>query len=161
MHYLAGRYEDILLLAESHKNQEQTDRVIGTLGTLGWQCTASPAKQSDKAEGGTVAGVIAGVRRNIDNRPLSICIDQDGRRTPNPFITGRMVVIEGNEIIALSGYLECGGLKGSNLNTLKEVDHITRGGKDLFMWALDGNAPPEAWETLKEGKETWLDKMNA
>ena len=159
--YLAGRYEDITLLAETHKNQQETDSLVRQFGSLGWQCTTSPAKQSDKAESGTVASVLAGVRRNIDNRPLSICSDHEGKRTPNPFLTGRIVVIEGNEILALAGYLEGGGLKGTSLDTLSYVDNITRGGKDLFLWALDANVPPEAWAEHKVGKETWLDKMNA
>ena len=137
LHYIVGRYEDLLLLAESHKDQAGTDNVVNLLGSLGWQCTASPAMQSDKSEVGNVSGVIAGVRRNIDNRPLSICSDQEGKRSPNPFLTGRMIVIERNEIIALSGYLEGGGLRGINVNTINYVDQITRGGKDLFMWALD------------------------
>ena len=93
--------------------------------------------------------------------PLSICTDHCGKRTPNPFITGRMFVIDWNEIISLAGYLEGGGLKGNNLNTLNYVDHVTRGGKDLFMWALDANMPPEAWNELKFNEVTWLDKMNA
>lgn len=110
MAYLAGRYEDLILLAKSHKDEKVTDSIVSQLGSLGWQCSASPAKQSLRAEIGTVAGFVAGVRRHIDNRPLSICVDYGGKRTPNPFLTGRMIVIEDNEIIAVAGYLEGGGL---------------------------------------------------
>ena len=76
-------------------------------------------------------------------------MDHEGKRTPNHFLTGRMIVIEGNEIIAMAGYIEGGGLRGNNISTINYVDYITRGGKDLFIWALDANVLPEAWDALK------------
>ena len=65
------------------------------------------------------------------------------------------------EVQALAGYMECGGIQGNNLRTLEEVDCITRGGRDLFLWGLDGNVPPEAWNDVMVGKQTWLEFMNA
>ena len=44
---------------------------------------------------------------------------------------------------------------------LNQVDLITRGGRDLFFWGLDGNVPPSAWKDLMVGDQTWLDSMNA
>ena len=72
-----------------------------------------------------------------------------------------MIVIERHEIIALSGYLEGGGLRGNNVNTVNYADQITRGGKDLFMWALDANVTPAAWDDFKFNDVCWLDNMNA
>ena len=47
------------------------------------------------------------------------------------------------------------------MRTLTQVDLITRGGRDLFLWGLDANVPPAAWNELTVGKRTWLDVMNA
>ena len=57
--------------------------------------------------------------------------------------------------------MECGGLKGRNLQTLTEVDLVTRGGRDLFVWGLDANVEPEEWDTIKVGEKTWLEHMDA
>ena len=65
------------------------------------------------------------------------------------------------EIQTLAGYLQCGGIKGENLQVLAEVDAITRGGRDHFIWALDGNVEPEEWKEIKVGEQSWLDHMNA
>ena len=35
------------------------------------------------------------------------------------------------------------------MNTLHYVDHLTRGGADRFMWALDANVAPAAWDEFK------------
>ena len=50
MAYIAGRYEDLILLAESHRDEQGIDSIVSQLGSMGRQCTASPAKQSDRTE---------------------------------------------------------------------------------------------------------------
>ena len=140
--YLAGRDEDILLLAETHKDLPKTKAMINELGSLGWQATASAARLSNRSSLGNVGGVLAAVKKYVDNMASSICTDDKGQITPNPFITTRTFTMQSHEAQALSGYLECGGLKGSNLQTLEAVDHITRGGRDRFFWALDANVTP-------------------
>ena len=49
------------------------------------------------------------------------------------------------------------------MRTLDHVDHQTRGGKDLFIWALDANIDSAQWEDHKaDGDDTsWLDRMQA
>ena len=159
--FLSGREEDILLLAETHKDLPKTKAMIKELGGLGWQATASAARASNRSKLGNVGGVVAAVKKYVDNRASSICIDDKGQITANPFITTRTFSMHSHEAQALSGYLECGGLKGSNLQTLEAVDHITRGGRDRFFWALDGNVTPEVFRAHMAGDKSWLDKMDA
>ena len=45
--------------------------------------------------------------------------------------------------------------------TLEAVDHITRGGRDRFFWALDGNVTPEVFRAHMAGDTSCLDKMGA
>ena len=113
--------------------------MIKEIAGMGWSATASPAMLTDRSENGTMARVLSAVRPFVDNRPSSCCKDEKGQLTDNAFITTRTLTIEKVEIQGLAGYLECGGLKGNNLRTLDEVDCITRGGRDLFFWGLDGN----------------------
>ena len=137
--------------------------MIVEMGKLGWQCTASPAKPSNKSVSGNVGGVLSGVKKYVDNRPCSACADHEGKVTNYLFLTARTFTIERVEVQALSGYIEGGGLVGINLRTLGHADHQTRGGKDLFIWALDANITPEKFEVHKLDSETktWLDKMGA
>ena len=100
-HYIASRRDDVILLAETHQDLAKTAVMTKTLGSLGWQCTASPAQQSDKSLSGTVGGVLAGAKHYLDNRPLSICVDHAGSRTRNAFITGRFVTMHGLKFNAL------------------------------------------------------------
>ena len=97
----------------------------------------------------------------MDNRPSSICVDMQGQLTDDAYITARTLTIEMVEMQALAGYMECGGLKGRNLQTLTQVDHMTRGGRDLFVWGLDANVEPDEWDTIKVGEKTWLEHMDA
>ena len=99
----------------------------------------------------------------VDNCHCSACADHEGKITNYPFLTARTFTIERVEVQALSGYVEGGGLVGNNLRTLDHVDHQTRGGKDLFIWALDANITPEKFEAHRIDSETktWLGKMNA
>ena len=53
--------------------------MMAELGTLGSECTASPAGLSMRSEGGNIGGVLAGIKKYIDNRPLSICLDAEVR----------------------------------------------------------------------------------
>ena len=103
------------------------------------------------------------LKKYVDNRPTSACVDVEGKLTRNAFLTSRLFTIEKVEVQALAGYIEGGGLKGNNLRTLEHVDHQTRGGADLFIWALDANITPSPWEDYKADGEsvTWLDKMKA
>ena len=82
-------------------------------------------KPSPKSEDGNFGGVLAGIKRFVDNRPLSICLDTKGKFTESPFLTGRMLTMQRVEIQALAAYLECGGLKGNNLHTLRSIDNVT------------------------------------
>ena len=159
--YISGRSEDVLLFAETHQDKEKTFKMISELGTNGWQTTASPAQPSDRSILGNIAGVAVSVKNFINNRASSLAIDAKGNLSENPFVTARTVVMESHEILALSAYLEGGGLKGNNLRTLEAIDHITRGGKDLFFCGLDANVEPKAWDTHMAGTQTWLDKHNA
>ena len=84
--------------------------MITYLGKLGWQCTASPAMQSNRSEFGNVGGVLAGVKKYVDNRPASACSDHEGKLTKNAFLTSRLFTIEKFEVQALAGYIEGGGL---------------------------------------------------
>ena len=77
------------MLAETHKDNDVTERLINDMAKIGWQCTASSARQSAKSKVGNVGGVAAAASYHIDNRLLSIAVDAGGRRTPNPFVTGR------------------------------------------------------------------------
>ena len=73
-----------------------------------------------------------------------------------------MFTMQRVEVQALACYLECGGLKGNNLQTLRDIDNTTRGGKDPFICALDGNVDPKAWEDyMTTDGSLWLDKMAA
>ena len=84
-----------------------------------------------------------------------------GKRTPNSQLTGRLVTLEKVEILMLAGYLDGKlGFEGLNRETLGEVEHLTRGGKDLFLLAVDGNKLPEAWDDFMWGTTTWLDHMD-
>ena len=44
-------------------------------------------------------------------------------------------------------------MKGENLHVLAEVDGITRGGRDMFVWGLDCNVTPEAWQEIMVGEK--------
>ena len=90
-----------------------------------------------------MAGVVSAIAPYIDNRPSSACTDEQGKLTDNAFVTTRTLTLEHVEVQALAGYLQCGGIQGENLQTLAEVDGITRGGRDLFFWGLDANVNPE------------------
>ena len=118
---------------------------------------------SNRSEFGNVGGVLSGVKKYVDNRPTSACVDVEGKLTMNAFLTSRLFTIEKVEVQALAGYVEGGGLKCNNLRTLDHVDHQTRGGSDLFIWALDANIIPAQWEDYKSDGDsaTWLDKMQA
>ena len=87
--------------------------------------------------------------------------DQAGKLTPNAFVTGRLVTLQRVEVQFLAGYLEGGGLNGSNLDMINEIDRSTRGGRDPFFWALDANVKPEAWDSYCVGKDTWLERWDA
>ena len=76
--FLAGRDEDILLLAETHKDLPKTRSMIKELGGLGWQATASAARASNRSKLGNVGGVAAAVKKYVDNRASNICIDDKG-----------------------------------------------------------------------------------
>ena len=128
--------------------------MVKELAAMGWTATASPAILTDRSDTGTMAGVLAAVAPHFDNRPSSSCVDEHGQLTDKAFITTRTLTIEKVEVQALADYLQCGGIKGDNLQTLAEVDCITRGGRDLFIWGLDGNVPPEAWQEVMVGDKT-------
>ena len=152
--HLLERDDDVVLVAEHHKNKEQTLKLITFFGSNGWMATASPARPTERSETGTTAGVLTAVRNNIDNRPPSFATDAEGRTTPNAQITGRMMVLSGVEILALAGYLQCGlGFGGSNAVFLIEFDFITRGGKIPFILGIDANTPPEAWTEISWGSK--------
>ena len=141
--YIAGRSEDVLLLAETHQNKEKTLKMVAELGANSWQTTTSPAQPSDKSMFGNISGVAVAVNIFIDNRASSSSTDEKGNLSGNPFVTARTVAIQTHELQALAAYLEGGGLKGNNLRTLEAIDHLTRGGKDLFFCGLYGNIEPE------------------
>ena len=65
------------------------------------------------------------------------------------------------EVLMLSAYLEGDSFEGRNLDTLTDIDHWTRGGRDPFILALDANRDPTAWDTFMVGDKTWLAQMNA
>ena len=62
-------------------------------------------------------------------------------------------------MFALTGYLECGVLKGNNLHTLQAVDNLTRGGTDPFFWGLDANVLLGAWDEHLVDDIMWLDRI--
>ena len=61
--YITQRDDDILMLAETHKNGLETKKMTTELGKLGWQCTASPAMASNRSQFGNVGGVLSGVKK--------------------------------------------------------------------------------------------------
>ena len=121
------------MLAETHQDRQKTLAMNAELGKLGWQATSSPAMESDKSIFGNIAGVTVAIKKFIDNRPSSDCIDVKGSLSENPFVTARTVVMQGHEIQSLAAYLECGGFKGRNLSTMEEIDKRTRGGEGHFL----------------------------
>ena len=106
---LAERTEDVLLTAETHQNLQNKHQMIREYAQWGFQTTGSPAMHSDRSATGTVAGTAAAVRNHIDNRPLSACVDPQGKITPNACITGRAITTHEFEILTLAGYLVGGG----------------------------------------------------
>ena len=101
--HIIERDDDVVLGAETHQNKERTLALVKFFGAHGWRATASPARPTERSEEGTTGGVIVAVKNNIDNRPLSIATDAEGKLTANAQLTGRLVVLTGVEILALSG----------------------------------------------------------
>ena len=106
--HIIERGDDVVLGAESHQNKDRTIALVKFFGAHDWKATASPARPTERSEEGTTGGVLAAVKNNIDNRPLSIATDAEGKLTANAQLTGRLLVLSDVEIIALAGYLECG-----------------------------------------------------
>jgi hypothetical protein len=152
---------DAVFLTETHKNQVDTRKMIREMKNFGFQCTASPARQSAKSKKGTQAGALVGVRTHRDSRPLSLCTDAQGHLTSNSNLTGRLMTINWVEVLMLSAYIEGDSFEGRNLDTLTDINHWTRGGRDPFILALDANRDPKAWDTFMAGDKTWLALMNA
>ena len=46
------------------------------------------------------------------------------------------------EVLMLSAYLEGDSFHRRNRDTLIDVDHVTRGGRDLCIMAVDANRNP-------------------
>ena len=84
----------MILLAELHNTAVQNIALTKLLKEHGWMCTSSAAVATDRSLKGTSAGVLAGIRQNRSNRPLSICSDVEGKTTHNPQLTGRLLVLK-------------------------------------------------------------------
>ena len=144
----------MVLLAEHHKDEAGTNKLIGFFGRFGWKATASPARPTERSGKGTTGGVVAAVKNHIDSRPPSFAIDIEGKLTDSAQLTGRMIVLSKIEILTLAGYLISGlGFSGTNKEFLIDVDFVTRGGKVPFILGLDANETPNHGTTWSGGKQ--------
>ena len=48
--HLFERDDDVVLLAEHHKNKEQMHKLINFFGSSGWMATASPARPTERID---------------------------------------------------------------------------------------------------------------
>ena len=113
----------MLLLAETHRGAGDTEKFLTLLQQHSWNGTASIAQPSERSEKGNVGGVVAAVKNYHNNRPLSACTDERGRRTPSAFLTGRALILQHIEILACGGYLEgVVGFSHANHRVLRDID---------------------------------------
>ena len=54
--HIIGRGDDVVLMAETHREAKDTDKFLKLLGSHGWTGTASLAQPSERSESGTVGG---------------------------------------------------------------------------------------------------------
>ena len=143
----------MVLLAEHHKDEAGTNKLIGFFGRFGWKATASPARPTERSEAGNTGGVVAAIKNYLDTRPPSFAIDAERTLTGNAQLTGRLLSLTWVELLVLAGYLESGlGFEGANHDFLLDLDFITRGGKVPFVLGLDANEIPEAWMSISWGE---------
>ena len=69
-----------------------------------WAVTGSAAVST--ANNGTSAGVFALVRTHWFYKPLSFCTDEDGVLCSNPRLAGRVIRVEGRDILLFTAYSE-------------------------------------------------------
>ena len=160
--HLIERDDDVVLLAELHKNKEGTEQLVNFFGKHGWKATGSPARPTERSDAGNTGGVLAAVKNHIESRPPATAIDAEGKLTDNAQLTGRLIVLSHIEILTMAGYMISGlGFAGTNHDFLIDVDFMTRGGKAPFILALDANVQPEEWELVSWGETTVLQHLGA
>ena len=103
--HLVERDDDVVLIAEHHKDKVGTGALISFFGRHGWKATASPSRPTERSAKGTTGGVIAAIKNHIDHRPPSIATDPEGKLTSSAQLTGRMIVLAKIEILTLAGDL--------------------------------------------------------
>ena len=147
--YIIERNDDVILLAEHHKNIAGTIQLVNQFSRHNWRVTASPARPTERSAEGNTGGVLVGIKNFLDSRPPSFATDAEGKITSNAQLTGRMMVLSWLELLVLAGYLESGlGFTGSNYEFVVELEFLTRGGKVPFILAMDANEEPEAWDNF-------------
>ena len=83
---------------------------------------------------------------------------------PNPRLAGRVIRVEGREILLFTAYFEhsVGFRSDINANLMQDVCFLTRDGKLPFILGADFNFPPSLWQDLSiHGGSIWLQKLGA
>ena len=98
-------------------------------------------------------------KRRWSSRALTDCTDFKGSIMPHYNLAGRMVRLGECEVMILGAYFKCGeGLAGTNLVLLRNIEFLTRTGKQCFILGADFNIEPKVWY---EDDGSWLKRMNA
>ena len=113
--YIIERNDDVILLAEHHKNPAGTIQLANQFSRHNWRVTASPARPTERSAEGNTGGLLVGIKNYLDSRPPAFATDAEGTLTSNAQLTGRMLVLSWLELLGLAGYLQSGlGFTGSN-----------------------------------------------
>ena len=94
---------DVIMLAEQHRNIEGALKFSKFFSQHKWMVTASSARPTERSAKGNTAGVLVAIKKYLDNSPAAFAIDAEGRLTGNAQLTGRMLVVKWIEILTLAG----------------------------------------------------------
>ncbi len=157
-HYISTAAYDIAMVAESKLLEDDLRKELCALKTLGWVGSGAPAVQT--CEKGISSGAMALVKRHWFSKPLANAVDPEGLISPGHRLTGRAVSVGRAEVLILGSYfLSRGNLESAtNVDILKQVDNLTRGGKQPFILGADFNFTQDRWA---ESVFPWLRKLQA
>ena len=142
--YVKNLTDDIIMLAEVHKDKSDMLELIKKQIIHGRIATGAPAVPSTTSDSGTSGGVLTMVAKHWHSNPIASS-DPQGRLTPGSRLTGRSVTIDERDVLMLSGYFESGKdlHSGENRKLTMDIDYISRSGKRPFVLGADFNNKPE------------------
>jgi hypothetical protein len=152
--------DDVMLTVETHLTEAGVIAATEDGWRYGWRCSGGPASLTGRSETGTHGGCLVQVKTAYHSTPVAaIAKDHEGRIVDSDSFAFRMVYAGAVAIMVGCGYFDCAlGLKGANQAMLSAIDNLTRGGTVPFIWAIDANVPPAAWD---DDCSNWKAKLKA